>query len=89
MQTSDCDSTCKLYASMERSRRLSWLASAILILWVGVGNARLESVDVLRPVVRLSPSMNSNEDFFGYAVALHQTQEPPVGDFNANVEATR
>jgi len=74
---------------MERSRRLSWLVSAILILWVGAGNARLESIDVLRPVVRLSPSMNSNEDFFGYAVALHQTQEPPVGDFNANVEATR
>ena len=62
----------------------------LFLLLFRVGSAA-DNIDIDRPIARLSPSlrMNTSEDFFGYAVALHQVEKPPDGDFNATIEATR
>ncbi len=38
----------------------------------------LNNIDVGEPIVRYSPA--SDEDFFGYAVTLHQVEEVQEGD---------
>ena len=72
---------------MEGLRRYCCVASVTLLLLLWAGSAA-DNIDVNRPIARLSPSVE-NEDFFGYAVTLHQIEKPPDRDFNATVEATR
>ena len=67
------------------------VASVTLLLLLFRAGSAADNIDIDRPIARLSPSvrMNTSEDFFGYAVALHQVEKPPNRDFNAAIEATR
>lgn len=48
-------------------------ASLLLIVLIYVCNG-LESVDVLKPIVKISPAMSTgvSDDSFGYSVTAHQ-----------------
>ena len=66
------------------------LVACLLSLAACLGRSRAASnIDVLEPIVRVSPAQGSNEDYFGYAVVLHQVEVPDRGDFHGALNAAR
>ena len=68
------------------------VGSLLLVLAVMFGRASsVANIDTLEPIIRVSPDVSSNEDWFGYSIALHQLQDSTVlaGDFEATLRETR
>lgn len=49
-----------------------------------------ERLDTLAPIIRKSPAASVNsDDFFSYAIALHQIDVPTTGNFKESLDVSR
>lgn len=49
-----------------------------------------ERLDTLDPIIRKSPAISVNsDDFFGYAIVLHQIEVPATGNFTESLSVSR
>lgn len=77
---------------MERTSVLRILG-LLLCVWGGQGETLFFNIDTSEPILRRSPALLNDthldkDDFFGFAIALHQAVEVAPGD-EANVAAQK
>ena len=63
-------------------------AALSMLLFLLVGSGVSQNIDTAQPIVRSVPGDQSDEAYFGYTLALHQTANNP-GDMNQAVNGAR
>ena len=75
-------------AISRREGSLLLLLTVVVITLTARRTEAIANIDTMDPIIRYSPALGE-EDFFGYAVVLHQVATGTSGDFDAAISNTR